>query len=172
MSAEADEASGSAPAESSTPADHSDSKKGDELDFSKDKEFEILGKMDDDWRDHMASVGGAQPYTSEDAERRQHFFDSLVSETSLQEHLMQQAELADLGADVLAALRHLVGGLDESRLPHPVRVGRRVADRPAPLRRPGCDQGPQVLRTARHRRQRISPSASCSSSPPRDAPPP
>jgi len=69
--------------------------------------------MDDDWRDHMASVGGAQPYTSEDAERRQHFFDSLVSETSLQEHLMQQAELADLGADVLAALRHLVGGLDD-----------------------------------------------------------
>ena len=29
---------------------------------------------------------------TQDAERRQHFFDSLVSETSLQEHLMQQAE--------------------------------------------------------------------------------
>jgi RNA polymerase sigma-54 factor len=40
----------------------------DEMDFSKDKEFEILGKLDEDWRDHMASAGGAQPYTSEDAE--------------------------------------------------------------------------------------------------------
>src|SRR5438067_1486953 len=29
--------------------------KGDELDFSKkDKEFEILSKLDEDWRDHMA----------------------------------------------------------------------------------------------------------------------
>src|SRR5688500_15805626 len=87
--------------------------KREELDFSKDKEFEILGKLDEDWRDHMASVGGAQPYTSEDAERRQHFFDSLVSETSLQEHLMQQAELTDLSAPELEAMRHLVGSLDD-----------------------------------------------------------
>ncbi len=98
--------------ESAAPSDHSDSKR-DELDFSKDKEFEILGKMDEDWRDHMASVGGAQPYTSEDAERRQHFFDSLVIETSLQEHLMQQAEMADIAPDALAAMRHLVGSLDD-----------------------------------------------------------
>ncbi len=98
--------------ESAAPSDHSDTKR-EELDFSRDKEFEILGKLDDDWRDHMASVGGSQPYTSEDAERRQHFFDSLVSETSLQEHLMQQAELADLSTPALEAMRHLVGSLDD-----------------------------------------------------------
>ncbi len=112
-SALADAESGSAPtAEATAPADHSDTKR-EELDFSKDKEFEILGKLDEDWRDHMASVGGAQPYTAEDAERRQHFFDSLVSETSLQEHLMQQAEMADLSPNALAAMRHLVGSLDD-----------------------------------------------------------
>ena len=44
--------------------------KREEMDFS--KEFEILGKIDDDWRDYMATAGGAQTYTSEDAERRQH----------------------------------------------------------------------------------------------------
>src|SRR5687768_5218748 len=49
--------------EANAPLDHSDSKR-EELDFSKDKEFEILGKLDEDWRDHMASVGGAQQYTS------------------------------------------------------------------------------------------------------------
>jgi RNA polymerase sigma-54 factor len=87
--------------------------KREELDFSKDKEFEILGKLDEDWRDHMASVGGTQPYTSEDAERRQHFFDSLVSETSLQEHLMQQAQTADLSPDAMKAMHHLVGSLDD-----------------------------------------------------------
>ena len=99
-------------ATAAAPADQSDSKR-EEMDFSKDKEFEILGKMDEDWRDHMAGVGGAQPYTSEDAERRQHFFDSLVSETSLQEHLMQQAEMTDLPISAIAAMKHLVGGLDD-----------------------------------------------------------
>jgi RNA polymerase sigma-54 factor len=87
--------------------------RGDEMDFSKDREFEILGKIDQDWRDHLAQVGGTQPHTSEDAERRQHFFDSLVSETSLQEHLMQQAEMSDLPAAAQIAMRHLVGGLDD-----------------------------------------------------------
>jgi RNA polymerase sigma-54 factor len=85
--------------------------KREEMDFS--KEFEILSKLDDDWRDHMASAGGAQPYTNEDAEKRQHFFDSLVTETSLQEHLMRQAELADIDQPMLAAMRHLVGSLDD-----------------------------------------------------------
>jgi RNA polymerase sigma-54 factor len=98
--------------DATAPNDASEVKR-DEMDFSKDKEFEILGKLDEDWRDHMASAGGAQPYTSEDAEKRQHFFDSLVSVTSLQEHLMQQAEMTDLSPVAIAAMQHLVGGLDD-----------------------------------------------------------
>lgn len=103
----------SAPDASPAPEPDNAEPKRDELDFSKDKEFEILGKLDEDWRDHMASIGGTQPYTSEDAERRQHFFDSLVSETSLQEHLMQQAHMVDLSPDALKAMNHLVGSLDD-----------------------------------------------------------
>ncbi len=83
----------------------------EEMDFS--KEYDILSKLDDDWKDYMSQAGGAQPYTAEDAERRQHFFDSLVTETSLQEHLMRQAALADTPADVLQAMSHLVGSLDD-----------------------------------------------------------
>jgi RNA polymerase sigma-54 factor len=94
-----------------SPASPEGSGDREELDFS--KEFEILSKLDEDWRNHLASAGGAQPFTSEDAEKRQHFFDSLVTETSLQEHLMQQAELADLDAPTLEAIKHLVGGLDD-----------------------------------------------------------
>jgi RNA polymerase sigma-54 factor len=107
------DSAGNSSSDSSTAASDNAEPKRDELDFSQDKEFEILGKLDEDWRDHMASVGGTQPYTSEDAERRQHFFDSLVSETSLQEHLMQQAEMADLSPEALTAMRHLVGSLDD-----------------------------------------------------------
>jgi RNA polymerase sigma-54 factor len=83
----------------------------EEMDFS--KEFEILGKLDEDWRDYMSNAGGNQPYTAEDAEKRQHFMDSLVSQPSLQEHLMQQAEMADLAPSVRDAIRHLIGGLDD-----------------------------------------------------------
>ena len=97
--------------DSSAPADSDTSENREEMDFS--KEFQILNKLDEDWRDHMANAGGAQPFTSEDAEKRQHFFDSLVSETSLQEHLMQQAELADLSPAVVEAMRYLVGSLDD-----------------------------------------------------------
>jgi RNA polymerase sigma-54 factor len=83
----------------------------EEMDFT--KEFEILSKLDDDWRDHMSQIGGAQTYSNEDAEKRQHFFDSLVMEASLQEHLMRQAELADIDPPTVDALRYLVGSLDD-----------------------------------------------------------
>lgn len=113
-SGDAADADTGAPASDASPSPEGEpTSKEQELDFSKDKEFEILGKLDEDWRDHMASVGGVQPYTSEDAERRQHFFDSLVSETSLQEHLMQQAQMADLSPAALSAMNHLVGSLDD-----------------------------------------------------------
>src|SRR5882757_4135967 len=92
-------------ADAFSPADSDTTENREEVDFS--KEFEILNKLDEDWRDHMASAGGAQPYTTEDAEKRQHFFDSLVSETSLQEHLLQQAELADIRPELLEAMRYL-----------------------------------------------------------------
>jgi RNA polymerase sigma-54 factor len=104
-----DDASGSGPADDSAGSD--DGSAREELDFT--KQFEILGKLDEDWRDHMANAGGAQPYSAEDAEKRQHFFDSLVSETSLQEHLMQQVVLDDLAPPVLEALHQLIGNLDD-----------------------------------------------------------
>jgi RNA polymerase sigma-54 factor len=83
----------------------------EEMDFT--KEFEILGKLDEDWRDYMAGAGGNQPQSAEAAEKRQHFFDSLVSAPSLQEHLMQQAAMADLSPPVRSALHHLIGSLDD-----------------------------------------------------------
>ena len=83
----------------------------EEMDFT--KEFQVLEKIGQDWKDHMSDTGGVRPTTSEEDERRQHFFDSLTTETSLQEHLMGQAELSDSPAEVLAALRFLVGSLED-----------------------------------------------------------
>src|SRR5690606_648437 len=66
-------------ADSAPTNDASDSR--EELQF--ERNFEVLNKIDQDWRDHMSQAGSGSTFTQEDAERRQHFFDSLVGDTSL-----------------------------------------------------------------------------------------
>lgn len=83
----------------------------EEMDFTKD--FQVLEKIGQDWRDHMSDTGGVRQTNGEDDERRQHFFDSLTTETSLQQHLMQQADFADCAPKTLEALRFLVGSVDD-----------------------------------------------------------
>jgi len=93
-------------------ADSPEPESREELNF--DDSFEILNKLDEDWRDYMANVGGNQTYTSEDAEKRDHFFNSLVTETSLQEHLLDQASLSDISAKERESIEYIVGSLDNS----------------------------------------------------------
>lgn len=83
----------------------------EEMDFSKDQQ--MLERIGQDWRDHMSDTAGVRQTTSEEEERRQHFYDSLTTETSLQQHLMQQAELAEASEQTLDALRYLIGSLDD-----------------------------------------------------------
>ena len=90
----------------------SNSNENEEIKF--DETFEILNKLDQDWKDHFSEAGGAQNFTSEDAEKRDHFFNSLVTEVSLQEHLLSQAALADIDPKQLEAIEYLVGSLDNS----------------------------------------------------------
>lgn len=101
-----------APNDSENSSESDDSGSSEELEFGEN--FEILNKLDEDWRDYMSQVGGTQTYTSEDAEKREHFFNSLVSETSLQEHLLDQASLADLEPKQREAIEYLVGSIDNS----------------------------------------------------------
>jgi RNA polymerase sigma-54 factor len=83
----------------------------EEMDFSRDQQ--VLERIGQDWRDHMSDTGGVRQTTSEEDERRQHFYDSLTTETSLQQHLMEQAEMSDHTAPMLEALRFLIGSLDD-----------------------------------------------------------
>lgn len=84
---------------------------GEELDFSEN--LQAIQRLEEDWKQYFAEENGNQVYTSDDAERRQHFFDSLTSDTSLQEHLLRQAELTEASAEVLKALEYLIGSLDD-----------------------------------------------------------
>jgi RNA polymerase sigma-54 factor len=64
------------------------------LDFR--QEFEILTRLDDEWRDYFFQEREAMPYTAEQQERRDYLFESATQEQSLQEHLLHQLGFAGL----------------------------------------------------------------------------
>ncbi|MBT3470893.1 MAG: RNA polymerase factor sigma-54 [Opitutae bacterium] len=88
-----------------------ESSNSEEIDFSDD--FEVFTKLDEEWQEYYRQESQTSEYSNEAEKRRQYFFDSLVSETSLQEHLMEQAEFSDCGEKELEAIRFLIGSLDD-----------------------------------------------------------
>ncbi len=73
-----------------------------ELEF--DKDFEMLARLDDEWRDYFFQNLQNRPYTCEDADKHQFAFDSITQKESLQEHLFNQLNISGLSdAD------HLIG---------------------------------------------------------------
>jgi len=84
-----------------------------EMDFHED-DYSILNRLDEDWREHFSQENSGRSYSGEDEQRRKHFFDSIVSEISLQEHLIRQAELSDITEDEQKALETLIGSLDDN----------------------------------------------------------
>ena len=83
----------------------------EELDF--DKEFEVLAKLDDEWRDYFFQDLDNRPYTARDAEKRQFMLDSLPQQESLQEHLMNQLNLAELSDTDRQIAELIIGSIDD-----------------------------------------------------------
>lgn len=82
-----------------------------EMDFEKE-DYEMLSRLEDDWGDSFGSDTAIRTPSSEEEERRKHFFDSFVGEKSLQEHLLSQADLSELDLIDRKALELLIGSLD------------------------------------------------------------
>ena len=85
-----------------------------DLDFS--DEFAILKEMEEDLREHFESEfeGEAKLGNTDAQDKRKFFFDSLTSEVSLQEHLLDQLKLTEISQGVRDAAEYLVGSLDEN----------------------------------------------------------
>ncbi len=83
----------------------------EEMSFKQD--FQVLEKIDQDWRDQIADVSGTRTTSPEEEEHQQYLFESLTTEISLAEHLIQQIELAECETPVREAIRYLVGSLDD-----------------------------------------------------------
>jgi len=85
----------------------------EELDFNAE-DFSVLERMSEDLREQYAQENSGQTHTSEDEERREHFLNSLTQSVSLQQHLIEQAEMSDCSDEAREALFYLIGSLDDN----------------------------------------------------------
>ena len=82
-----------------------------ELDFK--EQFDVLARLDDEWREYFQQSQSSHAYTQEDAARRQFFFDSITQPESLQEHLRSQLHLAALNEADHAVAELLIGSIND-----------------------------------------------------------
>ena len=94
------------------PEEEQQPESSEELDFNED-DYSVLERMSEDMREEYAQESTGQSYTSEDQERRDHFMNSLTTDKSLQQHLIEQAELSDCSEKEHEALLYLIGSLDD-----------------------------------------------------------
>ncbi len=96
--------------------DLEDTKGEDLLDMDFSDEFAILKEMEEDLREHYEREyeGEAKLGNSDAEEKRKFFFDSLVAETSLQEHLLDQLKLIEITEGQRQACEYMIGSLDEN----------------------------------------------------------
>lgn len=80
-----------------------------ELNFKDD--FEALSRMDDEWREYFRQE--QEPYDSAAEKRRNFFFDSLVQQPSMQEHLVQQLDVTALSEADHTLGELLIGNINE-----------------------------------------------------------
>lgn len=89
----------------------SEDRSRDDDDFR--EEFERLSKLDEEWRDYMSQSGSYSGRSQEDEERRQFFFDSIVSNETLQQHLVEQLGMSDLSPAERKIGELIIGNIDD-----------------------------------------------------------
>ena len=77
------------------------------------EDFSTMERISEDLREHYALENTGQSYTSEDEKHREHFMNSLTKDVSLQQHLLEQANLVDCSKTEYEALLYLIGNLDD-----------------------------------------------------------
>jgi RNA polymerase sigma-54 factor len=88
----------------------------DDQDFK--KEFEILSKLDEEWREYFAQTSSFRARSPEQEEQRQHFFDSIVQQESLQQHLIQQLNFAGVNGEERKVAEFLIGSINDDGYLH------------------------------------------------------
>src|SRR6266513_5220104 len=89
-----------------------DAKTTEDEDFK--GEFQKLAKLDEEWRDYMAQSSGYSARSQEDEEKRQFFFDSIVTQETLQQHLMSQLNQQVLNGNDRKTAELIIGNIDDN----------------------------------------------------------
>jgi RNA polymerase sigma-54 factor len=78
------------------------------------EEFERLAKLDEEWRDYMAQSVSYAARNPDDEEKRQFFFDSIATQETLQQHLLEQLNTADVTPAQREIAELVIGNIDDS----------------------------------------------------------
>jgi RNA polymerase sigma-54 factor len=77
------------------------------------EEFEKLVQLDQEWRDNFAQTSGPTRASTEDEEKRQFMFNSLVAATSLAESLLEQVRDSSIAAADVPVAEIIIGNIDD-----------------------------------------------------------
>jgi RNA polymerase sigma-54 factor len=77
------------------------------------EEFDRLARLDEEWRDYMTQNVSYAGRGQEDEERRQFFLDSIVSQETLQQHLLDQLRTTDLSSGERTTAEAVIGNIDD-----------------------------------------------------------
>jgi RNA polymerase sigma-54 factor len=77
------------------------------------EEFEHLAKLDEEWRDYMSQSSAYSGRSQEDEERRQFFFDSIATNETLQQHLLEQLQTSELSPHQRKIGELIIGNIDD-----------------------------------------------------------
>lgn len=78
------------------------------------EEFDRLAKLDEEWRDYMSQSQSYSGRSAEEEERRQFFFDSIVGQETLQQHLIEQVNSSDLNGTDRKIAELIIGNIDDA----------------------------------------------------------
>lgn len=79
-----------------------------------DEAIDSILKLADSWREFLPPTHARNDFSEDDEEKRQHFFDSIVEEPSLQEQLLEQLRFADADPETHKIAEVIIGSIDDS----------------------------------------------------------
>ena len=96
-----------APAEAPDPQET----ENQELEFK--EEFEVLSRLDDEWRDYFQQNHTSFGSSPEAESKRQYMMESITAPPSLQEHLLSQLHLLELSSDQQQIAELVIGNIND-----------------------------------------------------------
>jgi RNA polymerase sigma-54 factor len=77
------------------------------------EEFEVLSKLDEEWREYFSQTNTFRGRSPEQEEQRQHFFDSIAEQESLQQHLLDQLNFVTMPEEQRKVAELIIGSIND-----------------------------------------------------------